>query len=133
MLFVISRQLIVWTYPERWLEKARQKVEGSAEYGEESFDWRRRIRSADGWRLVGQKFAGEWAMVWEEIGIGFTVAGLVAVLVPDAFWKSIFLPERAAESPLYFPVVMENALLAPFAAAATFIGSMGNIPLAAAS
>jgi uncharacterized membrane protein YraQ (UPF0718 family) len=130
VLIVISRQLIVWTHPERWLEKARQKVEGTDESQEEGFDWRRRIRSAEGWRLVGHKFAGEWAMVWEEIAIGFTVAGFVAVLVPDAFWKSIFLAERAAESPLYFPVVLENALLAPFVAAATFIGSMGNIPLA---
>jgi hypothetical protein len=130
VLIVISRQLIVWTYPEKWLEKARQKVEGSDESDEESFDWRRRIRSVEGWRLVGHKFAGEWGMVWEEITIGFTVAGFVAVLVPDAFWKSIFLAERAAESPLYFPVVLENALLAPFVAAATFIGSMGNIPLA---
>ncbi len=79
---------------------------------------------------MGHKFAGEWAMVWEEIAIGFTVAGFVAVLVPDPFWKAIFLAEKAAESPLYFPVVLENALLAPFVAAATFIGSMGNIPLA---
>ncbi len=130
VLIIISRQLVVWTYPENWLEKAREKVEGDAGSGEDSFDWRRRIKSAEGWRLVGHHFAGEWAMVWEEIAIGFTVAGFVAVLVPDAFWKSIFLAERAAGSPLYFPVVLENALLAPFVAAATFIGSMGNIPLA---
>lgn len=58
---------------------------------EEGFNWREQIRSAEGWRLVGHKFAGEWAMVWEEIAIGFTVAGFVAVLVPDAFWKAIFL------------------------------------------
>lgn len=43
---------------------------------------------------------------------------------------STFLAETAAENPLYFPVVLENALLAPFVAAATFIGSMGNMPLA---
>ncbi len=128
--FVISRQLIVWTYPEAWLEKAREKVEEEAGSEEEDFDWRKRIRSIEGWHLVGHKFAAEWAMVWQEIAIGFTVAGFVAVLVPDAFWKAIFLVEKAAESPLYFPVVLENTLLAPFVAAATFIGSMGNIPLA---
>jgi hypothetical protein len=105
-------------------------VEQDAGAEEEDFDWRQRIRSAEGWRLVGRKFVVEWAMVWEEIAIGFTVAGFVAVLVPDAFWKVIFLAEKAAVNPLYFPVVLENALLAPFVAAATFIGSMGNIPLA---
>jgi uncharacterized membrane protein YraQ (UPF0718 family) len=130
VLIIISRQLILWTYPKTWLEKARKKLEHEAGSEEESFDWRKQIRSAKGWRLVGHKFVGEWAMVWEEIVIGFTIAGFVAVLVPDAFWKTIFLAEKAVENPIHFPVVLENALLAPFVAAATFIGSMGNIPLA---
>jgi uncharacterized protein len=130
VLIVISRQLVVWTYPKALLEKARQKVEDASDSEKEDFDWRKRIRSAEGWRLVGHHFAAEWAMVWEEIAIGFTVAGFVAVLVPETFWQAIFLVEKAAESPLYFPLVLENALLAPFVAAATFIGSMGNIPLA---
>ena len=130
VLIILSRQLVQWTYPKAWLEKAREKVEQDAGGEEDDFDWRKRIRSAEGWRLVGNTFVGEWKMVWQEIAIGFTVAGLVAVLVPDAFWKAIFMAEKAAESPLYFPVALENALLAPFVAAATFIGSMGNIPLA---
>ena len=130
VLIVISRQLVVWTYPKAWLEKARQKVEDASDSEKEDFDWRKRIRSAEGWRLVGHHFAAEWAMVWEEIAIGFTVAGFVAVLVPETFWQAIFLAEKTALNPLYFPLVLENALLAPFVAAATFIGSMGNIPLA---
>jgi uncharacterized membrane protein YraQ (UPF0718 family) len=130
VLIAVSRILVKWTYPTAWLEHAREKVESEAEETEEDFDWRRRIRSAEGWRLVGHKFASEWAMVWEEIAIGFTVAGFVAVLVPDAVWKTIFMADTAAAHPMYFPVVLENALLAPFVAAATFIGSMGNIPLA---
>lgn len=130
VLIVISRQLVVWTYPKAWLEKARKKVEDASDSEKDDFDWRKRIRSAAGWRLVGHPFAAEWAMVWEEIAIGFTVAGFVAVLVPETFWQAIFLAEKAAQKPLYFPLVLENALLATFVAAATFIGSMGNIPLA---
>jgi uncharacterized membrane protein YraQ (UPF0718 family) len=130
VLIAISRQLMLWTYPRNWLEKSRKKVSQKADNEEDNFDWRKRIRSAEGWRMVGHKFAGEWAMVWEEIAIGFTVAGFVAVWVPSAFWKAIFLAETAAQNPLFFPIVLENALLAPFVAAATFIGSMGNIPLA---
>ena len=110
-MIAISRLLITWMYPKSWMEKAREKVNREAGSEEEGFDWRERIRSAEGWRLVGHKFAGEWAMVWEEIAIGFTVAGFVAVLVPDAFWKAIFLAEKAAESPLYFPVVLRKQLL----------------------
>mgnify|MGYP000906914553 CR=1 FL=1 len=30
-------------------------------------------------------------MVWEEILIGFTVAGFMKVFVPEAFWKALFL------------------------------------------
>ena len=130
VLIFISRQIIVWTYPKSWMEKAREKVEEDADSEDEDFDWRERIRSAEGWRMVGHNFVDEWAMVWEEIAIGFTIAGFVAVLVPETFWKSIFLAQTAAENPLSFLLVLENALLAPFVAAATFIGSMGNIPLA---
>jgi len=52
----------------------------------------------------------------------------VAVLVPESFWASLFLTE-AQHLPGWL-VTLENALVAPFVAAATFIGSMGNIPLA---
>lgn len=130
VLIVISRFLMKLTYPSKWMESARQKVEKSGDTEEESFDWRQRIRSATGWRMVGHKFAGEWGMVWEEIVIGFTVAGLVAVLVPNTLWQTIFLAEQASQNPMNFLIVFQNALLAPFVAATTFIGSMGNIPLA---
>jgi len=130
VLIVISRFLMKLTYPSRWMEDARRKVEESGSTGEEEFDWRQRIRRAEGWRMVGHKFVGEWGMVWEEIVIGFTVAGFVAVLVPDAFWKTIFLADQASQNPMDFFIVLQNSMLAPFVAAATFIGSMGNIPLA---
>ncbi len=71
----------------------------------------------------------DWKMVWEEIAIGFTVAGFVAVLVPASFWGAIFLMDAGDSIPGWL-VVVENAAVAPFVAAATFIGSMGNIPLA---
>jgi uncharacterized membrane protein YraQ (UPF0718 family) len=130
VLIAISSLLVVWTYPKAWLGEAREKVEQEDSSEEDDFDWRELIWSTEGWQLVGHKFVGEWSMVWEEIAIGFTVAGFVAVLVPDAFWKAIFLAEKTAENPLSLPLVLENVLLAPFVAAATFIGSMGNIPLA---
>ena len=65
----------------------------------------------------------------KEILIGFTAAGFVAVLVPPSFWSKIFLSDLANTLPAWL-IALENALIAPFVAAATFIGSMGNIPLA---
>ncbi|MCF8034846.1 MAG: permease [Desulfarculaceae bacterium] len=130
LLIALSRLLIRLTYPKKWLQDAREKVEQESPPEEDDFDWRRRIKSKEGWRMVGATFAGEWGMVWEEILIGFTIAGVVAALVPEAFWKAIFLSDLASGGSAGFWIALENALLAPFVAAATFIGSMGNIPLA---
>jgi len=129
LLIGISSVLITLTYPERWLREAREMVEEQAEDEEGDFDWRERMRSREGWNLVGNRFVSDWKMVWEEILIGFSIAGFIAVLVPASVWGSIFLLGASGAVPQWL-IVIENAALAPFVAAATFIGSMGNIPLA---
>jgi len=130
ILIAISSGLFKLSYPRAWLEAARSKVEEEADADEEDFDWKTRLRTLEGWSRVGDNFVSEWAMVWQEILIGFTLAGFIAVFVPDTFWKTIFLSDLAANDPSNFWIVLENAAIAPFVAAATFIGSMGNIPLA---
>jgi uncharacterized membrane protein YraQ (UPF0718 family) len=130
ILIVISSMLIKVTYPQRWIEEAREKVAHDAASDNEDFDWKERVRSLDGWSRVGSGFVGEWAMVWQEILIGFTLAGFIAVFVPASFWQALFLTDLSAAGSASFWVVLENAAIAPFVAAATFIGSMGNIPLA---
>jgi len=128
LLIAISSLLIRLSFPGKWVEKARERLEESS--GEEDdFDWKERIRSREGWQLVGHRFVMEWQMVWEEILIGFTIAGFMAVFVPAALWAKIFLIDAAGTLPEWLRVA-ENALIAPFVAALTFIGSMGNIPLA---
>ncbi len=129
VMIAISATIIRATYPASWLEAARDRVEEAAGGGEEDFDWKQRIGSREGWFRVGHNFVSEWRMVWEEILIGFTIAGFVAVLVPASWWGTIFLLDLQGELPQWV-IVVENALVAPFVAAATFIGSMGNIPLA---
>ncbi|HSO21877.1 MAG TPA: permease, partial [Chondromyces sp.] len=129
VLIAISTTLIRLSYPKSWMQAAREKVERDTPGEDEDFDWKERIRSRYGWHLVGHKFVSDWKMVWEEIVIGFTVAGFVAVLVPASFWGAIFLMDAGDSVPQWL-IVLENAAVAPFVAAATFIGSMGNIPLA---
>lgn len=129
ILIVISSILIKLTFPKQWFEQAREKVEEESEKEEDDFDWRKRIRSRAGWNLVGHRFVSDWKMVWEEILIGFTIAGFVAVFVPARVWEGIFLQNYAGLLPDWL-ITLENAMVAPFVAAATFIGSMGNIPLA---
>lgn len=128
ILIAISSLLIKLTYPKSWMEAAREKVESEGSDLEEDFDWKKRIKSKVGWQLVGHKFVNDWKMAWEDILIGFTIAGFVAVMVPESFWSALFLAD-AQDLPGWL-VAIENALIAPFVAASTFIGSMGNIPLA---
>lgn len=128
ILIVISSILIKLTYPKNWIHQAREKLKDEDQAMSDDFNWKERITSKKGWHLVGQKFVNDWKMAWEDILIGFTIAGFVAVLVPESFWASLFLVD-ATGIPEWL-VTLENALIAPFVAGATFIGSMGNIPLA---
>lgn len=128
ILIAISSVLVKITYPEKWLNAARDRLEKQGADLEEDFDWKKRITSRKGWLMVGKKFVDDWKMAWRDVLIGFTIAGFVAVLVPNAFWESLFLV-NVKGIPGWL-VTLENALIAPFVAASTFIGSMGNIPLA---
>ncbi len=129
ILIAISSVLIKLTYPKAWLKEAREAVEEQEDDDSDDFDWRERITSREGWQMVGHHFLMDWQMVWKEILIGFTTAGFIAVLVPAEFWAAIFLVNVDPSVPEWL-IKLENAAVAPFVAAATFIGSMGNIPLA---
>jgi uncharacterized membrane protein YraQ (UPF0718 family) len=129
ILIVVSSILIRATVPRSWLRAARKSVEEDAGNDADDFDWKERIRSRHGWNLVGHRFVSDWQMVWEEILIGFTIAGFVAVVVPAGVWEAVFLTQYADRLPEWL-IVVENAVVAPLVAATTFIGSMGNIPLA---
>ena len=129
LLIAISTVLIRLTYPKSWMDAARDKVENDAPPEEDDFDWKKRIRSRYGWRLVGHKFVMDWKMVWEEIVIGFTIAGFRGGAGAGVVLGQDFSDGRGDSIPGWL-VVLENAAVAPFVAAATFIGSMGNIPLA---
>lgn len=85
VLIIISSIIIKVTYPEKWIEWAKKRVDRKFKSQKENFDWKKRIKSKKGWNLVGHQFVEEWNMVWEEILIGFSIAGFVAVLVPTNF------------------------------------------------
>ncbi|MDX6750650.1 permease [Geminicoccaceae bacterium 1502E] len=106
---------------------ARQQEEegGHGEAGEKSW---RRILTMEGLHEIAMAFVMEWRMVWKEILFGFTVAGFISVFVPQAFWSWLFIGQ--SDNPSFLAVV-QNAMVAPVVAFFTFIGSMGNVPLAA--
>ena len=135
LMIVYAYALSALWFPRGLAESARRRAaQGLAEAedqggGWDARGWRARLFSREGWQRIAHAFVAEWRMVYKEILFGFTVAGLIAQFVPQAFWNALFL-EAGADAPSAL-AVLQNAAVAPFVAFFTFIGSMGNVPLAA--
>jgi len=120
---------------ERLLRAARQQAErgiaGSmgghaamdmAVQGDGSFA--RRLLSPDGFTSVAHVFVMEWAAILSDLVLGLLIAGAIAAWVPDAFWSSLFLDGHPLAAKLIGPLV------GPLVAIASFVCSIGNVPLA---
>jgi uncharacterized membrane protein YraQ (UPF0718 family) len=86
---------------------------------------RERLTSLAAWSEVATNFRADWRMLYREIATGFLLAGFVAQL-GNGFFESLFI--RGAPAPL---PALENVLVGPLIAVASFVCSVGNVPLAA--
>ncbi|ALS97326.1 permease [Lacimicrobium alkaliphilum] len=133
ILILITWALIRITRPKRLIAQARQQQNDEQDEDENSqMHWKTRLASMQSWEKIGQTYVMEWQMVWRDVLIGFTVAGIISAMVPQSFFQTLFVGsagENAANPG--FPEVLAQTLIGPIAAFFTFIGSMGNIPLAA--
>jgi uncharacterized protein len=68
-------------------------------------------------------------MVGKDILIGLVVSAILMVVVPDAFWKGLFLSGNSSLP--HFVVLSWNAIVGIFIAIIAFVCSVGNIVLAA--
>jgi uncharacterized membrane protein YraQ (UPF0718 family) len=130
LLIGITWAFVRLTRPERMEERARERLDEEDAGGGAVPDWRRLIRSREGWARVGQRYLAEWRMVWKDVTFGFTVAGIIAAFVPSTFFQTLFIGAGSGADP-GFPAILEHVVVGPVAAFFTFIGSMGNVPLAA--
>ncbi|MFN2452274.1 MAG: permease [Candidatus Dormibacteria bacterium] len=87
---------------------------------------RARLRSRGGWADAASYTMADLTMLRREMVIGFTVAGFLAVLVPDAVWSHVFITGHG------FWTSLENVVVGPLIAILSFVCSIGNVPLAAA-
>ena len=131
LLILLAWVFIRITNPEKLIARVRERLAGNdqAQETDQAPDWKQKITCLEGWRQIAQTYVMEWQMVWKDVLIGFTVAGVIAAFVPQSFFQSLFL--GAGESDPGFLALLAQALVGPLAAFFTFIGSMGNIPLAA--
>ncbi len=93
--------------------------------GGRNLTFRERVTSLEAWTDVGQNFRGDWGMLWKEISVGFLLAGFIGLLGDD-FFNALFITDAP-------PLVrtIENVIAGPVIAVASFVCSIGNVPLAA--
>jgi uncharacterized membrane protein YraQ (UPF0718 family) len=107
-------------------EAAAEAADKEDEDNEETHRW----LNLASWRAVARAFVSEWRMIGKDIAIGMLISGFLMTLVPDAFWASLFLKNRASEAGFDWPKAIENALVGPLVSMVSFVCSIGNIPLA---
>lgn len=133
LLILFAWLFVKVTKPREMIRQARKHLrdeEGEDQSGGSDTDWKEKIQSKDGWRQVAKRYFMEWGMVWKDVTVGFTIAGIISAFVPKSFFQFLFIGAGQGNNPSFL-AVLENILVGPLAAFFTFIGSMGNIPLAA--
>lgn len=135
VMIVVLALLFRLLLRERLLRGAREQagrvVAGSME-GHAAMDmsvtgegplWRR-LCSREGFTAVANVFVMEWVAVLRDVVAGLLVAGAVAAWVPDSFWQGFFFAGHPLAAKLWGPLV------GPLVAVASFVCSVGNVPLA---
>ncbi|MFF7969784.1 permease [Streptomyces sp. NPDC007905] len=84
----------------------------------------RRLLSREGFTSVSHIFVMEWAAILRDLAAGLLIAGAIAAWVPDDFWRAFFLEGHPVAAKVIGP------LIGPIVAIATFVCSIGNVPLA---
>ncbi|SMG29511.1 hypothetical protein SAMN05661096_01857 [Marivirga sericea] len=131
ILIFFSWLLVRLIKPSKLIKKAKDNLGSAEEEDVEKVSFKDKIKSQKEWAKVGKQYFMEWKMVWKDVTIGFTIAGIVAAFVPDSFFQTLFINTGNGEESFSFFTLVEHVLIGPVAAFLTFIGSMGNIPLAA--
>ncbi|MGA2873406.1 MAG: permease [Candidatus Dormibacteria bacterium] len=118
--------------PRSLIDAARSRLEAAkgpdahgAEAAKES-SWSVKLRSPQLWGTAARYCLADLRMLRKELLGGFLAAGFLAALVPDQVWRAVFVSGHG------LPSAIENAAIGPLIAMASFVCSVGNVPLAAA-
>jgi uncharacterized membrane protein YraQ (UPF0718 family) len=148
--YIISAILISWFFPAKVKEEAKEHVEASevkksddpqAHHHTESscchhdmkMDSKEEHAQKSSLLVKLKEASGHYymdvTMVGKDILIGLAVASVLMVVVPDAFWKGLFLTGNSALP--HFVVLSWNAIIGILIAIFAFVCSVGNIVMAA--
>ncbi|MEU1498061.1 permease [Streptomyces sp. NPDC005732] len=135
VMIVVLAVLFRLLLRERLLRQAREQADrglSGAMEGHAAMDMSvrgegpfvRRLFSRAGFTSVAHVFVMEWAAILRDLVAGLLIAGAIAAWVPDSFWRSFFLDGHPLAAKLVGP------LIGPLVAIASFVCSIGNVPLA---
>ncbi|WP_170926816.1 permease, partial [Mycobacterium avium] len=84
-----------------------------------------RLFSPEGFTSVSHVFVMEWTAILRDLVLGLLIAGAIGAWVPETLWQNFFLTDHPTLAALWGPIV------GPLVAIASFVCSIGNVPLAA--
>src|SRR5579862_3032651 len=131
ILVILFRAFLTGRMVDQPRQQADKGVQGSME-GHAEMDMSvtggpllKRILSEEGKTAISHYFVMDWVAIWKDIAGGLLLAGALAVWVPKDFWKAFFLSSHPILAKFWGPIV------GPLVAIASFVCSVGNVPLAA--
>ena len=86
--------------------------------------FRSRLLSGEGFTAVANVFVMEWAAILRDLAGGLLIAGAIGAWVPEGFWQAFFVTDHPLAAKVWGP------LIGPLVAVASFVCSIGNVPLA---
>ena len=124
------------TLRRRLVDEAREQAErglvGSSMEGHGEMDmsitegpFLSRLFSGRAFTAISHYFFMDVYSLYVDIGLGFLIAGALAAWVPHSFWQAFFLTGHPAVNEFWGPLV------GPLISMASFVCSVGNVPLAA--
>jgi uncharacterized membrane protein YraQ (UPF0718 family) len=131
LLILISWLIISVLKPQKLIQQVRENLGQSKDGSQETKPFIEKVKSSESWIKIGKQYLMEWKMVWKDVTLGFTIAGVIAAFVPDSFFQTLFINSGTGQTDYSFWELLQHVVIGPVAAFTTFIGSMGNIPLAA--
>src|SRR5437660_4079907 len=83
-----------------------------------------RLFSARAFTAVSHYFYMDIASLWQDLLLGFLIAGALAAWVPNSFWQGLFLSGNPTLGAFWGPFI------GPVISMLSFVCSVGNVPLA---
>ncbi len=144
IFILLSAALLVWLFPKSIQKEAREKA-GQNDTGDgphahhhgsemADMDHDQAIKMPEKTTLkqkltqASGHFYMDVTMVGKDILIGITLSAIVMVLVPQAFWKGLFLSGNSTVPHIF--VLAWNVLIGILIAIFAFVCSVGNIVMA---